>query len=776
MKLFNIPKCKDNVLKECKMAVIMVMIAVIVVSFCMPFVSYAASNDKETDKTSVSKTEIEGFVFDDVSEEELEKYRDILDSVIRVGYVDDLYPFCYSANGTYEGITRRMFDIVSQKYGVKFDFVRLDDKIAANKALRDGVIDIIAYYADSMENLREYGLTMTDWYVEAPLVIIKNGNPKNNLHEICATVPYLYDETVSSINIDKYAVEFFASERACLDSVADGRTMIAVCNGYLSQHLLSNDFSYNELEITTVLNTDYYVCAAVAENNKRLTELVDLILPVVSDRAVNEFAIGSITKTEFDMGYFTGKFGWIFILMSFIIVLVVVIAAHHTLRNSRRLQKLLYMDTQMNIWNLNYLRHVGAKRLLGGDTKSKHLLNTESGHKYALCCINLGKFRRINLIYGFDWGTAVLQLMVRTFRDKLDVRKDIYCRDHGDKFVLMLRYNNDEHLTRRLKDIMDDADKRIFEATYIHIPIQMGVYKFDENVEVKVALDYAMQAMGAIRDSKVSEVKYYDEALEKKIKDTHRKQRELDEKNVDEDFVTFYQAKVDIHTGKVVGAEALVRMKDPKNPGKVLPPGMFVPYYEQTGFITKIDFFVYEDVCKMLAERIAAGKPVVTISVNFSRLHFMKKDFPDRVDAIMTKYGIPKELIEVEMTETLAVEQLQDQFIQDAVDELNRREIRISIDDFGSGYSSLGIIEKIPASVIKLDRSFLINHKDRNRQIALMRGIVSMAADLDAQIVCEGVETEEDIELMKMIGATVAQGYYYSKPAPQREFISMLEG
>ena len=203
---------------------------------------------------------------------------------------------------------------------------------------------------------------------------------------------------------------------------------------------------------------------------------------------------------------------------------------------------------------------------------------------------------------------------------------------------------------------------------------------------------------------------------------------------------------------------------------------MFVPYYEQTGFITKIDFFVYEDVCKMLAERIAAGKPVVTISVNFSRLHFMKKDFPDRVDAIMTKYGIPKELIEVEMTETLAVEQLQDQFIQDAVDELNRREIRISIDDFGSGYSSLGIIEKIPASVIKLDRSFLINHKDRNRQIALMRGIVSMAADLDAQIVCEGVETEEDIELMKMIGATVAQGYYYSKPAPQREFISMLEG
>ena len=121
------------------------------------------------------------------------------------------------------------------------------------------------------------------------------------------------------------------------------------------------------------------------------------------------------------------------------------------------------------------------------------------------------------------------------------------------------------------------------------------------------------------------------------------------------------------------------------------------------------------------------------------------------------------------------VEELQQQIVKQTLDMLRERGVRLSIDDFGSGYSSLGIFEQIPASVIKLDRSFLLNQKDRGRQVKIMKGIVNLAQDLDAQIVCEGVETDNDVELMQEIGAYVAQGYRFAKPVPEEEFEKRLD-
>ena len=239
--------------------------------------------------------------------------------------------------------------------------------------------------------------------------------------------------------------------------------------------------------------------------------------------------------------------------------------------------------------------------------------------------------------------------------------------------------------------------------------------------------------------------------------------------------MAYYQAKVDIRDEQVIGAEALVRFKDPSDNGAIKAPGFFVPYYEQTGKITEIDFFVMEAVCKMLRRRIDGGKRVVPVSCNFSRLHFIKEGFVERFEAIVAKYQVPKEFIEVEITETLVMEELEQQKIKETVDILKQHGVHLSIDDFGSGYSSLGVFEQIPASVIKLDRSFLLNNENRKRQVKIMRNIVNLAKDLDAQVVCEGVETEKDAELMMEIGAYVAQGYRYCKPIPEADFEAMLD-
>ncbi|MCH5255623.1 MAG: EAL domain-containing protein, partial [Lachnospiraceae bacterium] len=420
----------------------------------------------------------------------------------------------------------------------------------------------------------------------------------------------------------------------------------------------------------------------------------------------------------------------------------------------------------MDIWNLNYLIYWGKMKLLP----------EQKEQQYAVAYLNVSQFRHYNIIYGWNAGQKLLESVADVLSHNVDERKEICARNQGDRFVLLLTFESQEALLERAKQLVQVIEKRIYDNTENRMAIHMGVYFLPpESNDLRVAANYANQAIDSLRDSHISEVKVYDASLEKAIKDRHEQERLLDSVDVNKDFVTYYQAKVDIRTEKIIGAEALIRFLDPWDSGRVKSPAFFVPYYEQTGRVTELDFFVLECVCKMLRRRLDEGKEVVTISCNFSRKHFMKPGFPERFEAVLEKYQISKEYIEVEVTETVVVEELQLSTVKQTLEILKEKNIRISIDDFGSGYSSLGVFEQIPASVIKLDRSFLLNQKDRNRQVMIMRGIVNLGKELNAQIVCEGVETDDDVELMREIGAYVAQGYRYSKPIPEDEFEKKLD-
>ena len=350
------------------------------------------------------------------------------------------------------------------------------------------------------------------------------------------------------------------------------------------------------------------------------------------------------------------------------------------------------------------------------------------------------------------------------------VKRAICAKADGDHFVLMLSSEYGD-IVERLRNIGGLIEEYVFHSIGSRIEIQAGLrFLLPNNEDLREAIICATQAIDFIQTGSDERVKVFDASLEDAIRERHKRQQLLDSVSIDDNFATYYQAKVDVRTEKVVGAEALVRFLDPTAAGTVRSPGFFVPYYEQTGKVVDIDFFVLKCVCRMLRRRLDQNEPVVTISCNFSRMHFTKPDFVDHLVSIIEESGIPRELIEVEVTETLVMEELQQKMAEQTMHDLHTRGIRLSIDDFGSGYSSLGVIEKIPASVIKLDRSFLLNQEDRKRQVKIMKRIVDLADDLNAQIVCEGVETDADVELMREIGANVAQGYRYAKPVPESEF------
>ncbi len=685
---------------------------------------------------------------------------------IVVGYLDGHYPFCYEENGACKGLTRELLDNGLKSTGLCLEYQKFDNSKDASDALKEGTVDVLSYCTDTKEQLNQQGFTMIREYAEIPLIVAMKEEGNLSKVETLATVAYLEEEADRDFDLERVSLIIYETQQECLDAVSKGKADAVLCDGYLSEYLMGTELSYSDMEVKGVLSGEHYISIAVRSDNVCLGGILSKIIEKIDARRVSEYILESNVYAVMSFDRFLRNHSLEIILLLVVVVVVVLLAAFHMIKDSKKIQKLMYKDTEMDIWNLNYLIYHGMMKLLP-ERKEK---------RYAVACLNISQFRRYNIIYGWNAGQKLLGASARHLKENLDKNTEICARSQGDRFVLLLAYQEPEEFFQRLREIESTIEEHIYLETDNHMTIQMGVYLVPQDSDdLRLAVNYATQALEFVKESRLSDVIFYDESLKNMLKQRHEREKLLESADIDQDFVTYYQAKVDIRSEQVIGAEALVRFLDPSADKAVRSPGFFVPYYEQTGRGTEIDFFVLDCACRMLRRRMDAGKRVVTVSCNFSRMHFIKPDFPEKFEAVLQKYQIPKELIEVEITETIVVEELQQQLVKGTLDMLRDRGVRLSIDDFGSGYSSLGIFEQIPASVIKLDRSFLLNQKDRGRQIKIMKSIVNLAQELDAQIVCEGVETDKDVELMQEIGAYVAQGYRYARPVPEAEFEKKLD-
>ena len=686
---------------------------------------------------------------------------------VTVGYLDGYYPFSYEEDGEYRGLTRELLEDGSGSAGLRFSYRRMETLREAETALQRGTIDIIAYCTDATETLGSNNLTSVKEYANIPLVIVmKDGGNLGSLSSL-ATVPYLYTEAGRAVDTSSVSIVSYDSQQECLEAVRKGSVDAVLCDGYLAEYLLSTELRYNKLEVKSVLSGDHAVSMVIRKNeDSALSGILSKTIDLIDAKTVSDYMLENNVYSLMTLDRFVRNNSVTIIIFLFLLIIAIVLVAWRMISNNKKIQKLMYKDTGMDIWNLNYLIYWGTM----------NLLPERKEYQYAVTYLNVSQFRHYNIIYGWNAGQRLLESVADVLSHEVDARREIYARNQSDRFAMLLAFESEEALLERAEQLVRAIEKRIYDDTENRMAIHMGVYFVPpESSDLRVAVGYANQANDSLRDSHISEIKVYDASFEKEIKERHEQEKLLDSVDVNKDFATYYQPKVDIRTEKIIGAEALVRFLDPSDSGKVKSPAFFVPYFEQTGRVTELDFFVLESVCKMLRRRLDADKEVVTVSCNFSRKHFMKPGFPERFEAVLEKYQISKEYIEVEVTETVVVEELQLSTVKQTLDDLKEKGVKISIDDFGSGYSSLGIFEQIPASVIKLDRSFLLNQEDRSRQVKIMRGIVNLGRELKAQIVCEGVETDNDVELMREIGAYVAQGYRYSKPIPEDEFEKKLD-
>ncbi len=395
------------------------------------------------------------------------------------------------------------------------------------------------------------------------------------------------------------------------------------------------------------------------------------------------------------------------------------------------------------------------------------ILKSNQNSEFAIVKVDIENFKVINEIFDFEIGNKVLKAFAKT-ADSVTLKPFFLARVGVDEFLmfgtrdfLMNLESLTEHYERFFKESVPEIENHLLAFRYGRYCIPTGETNVNDIVN-KVVIAHKNS-----RSNSKTKINDYDENLKKqllaKTSITNKMQKSL----TNGEFKAYLQPKFSLQNNELSGAEALVRWIDTDS--SVIYPNDFIPVFESNGFILKLDFFILETVCKTLRLWIDAGYKTYPISINFSRLHLNNPNLAFEIIDVLKKYNIPHNLIEVELTETAILDN-EDHLLPKILDDFENNNIAVAVDDFGAGYSSLGLIKSVKPGIVKLDKSFLDNTSNQARSKLVIQGVVNLVSSLNATIVAEGVEDKEQAEFLKSINCDIAQGYFFAKPMPIREF------
>ena len=394
---------------------------------------------------------------------------------------------------------------------------------------------------------------------------------------------------------------------------------------------------------------------------------------------------------------------------------------------------------------------------------------------YVLASLDVQKFKVINDLFGIAAGDETLRYLYRRIAESLGPGEYVG-RISSDSFTMLLHAAPEPRLERRIALLAKSVNAYNRDRAHkYYLILSVGICPVDD--PALSMLQYQDRANLARKKSKHGDMSQLHACRFYSRADQRLLARETDIENRMHDalrggqFVVHYQPKQDLRTGNIAGAEALVRWQDPK--AGLIPPDQFIPLFERNGFIVQLDLYVFEQACALLARWLTQGRRAVPISVNMSRVHFASGAFLRRYEDIRRRYGVPASLLEIEVTETLVFEN--PQLFASIIDEIHRRGYHCSMDDFGSGYSSLATLKNIRVDTLKLDKAFFSSEQLTDPwEAAIVSGVVSLARRLQMRTVAEGVETPQQADFLREAGCDMIQGFLFSRPLPEARMEELL--
>ena len=399
--------------------------------------------------------------------------------------------------------------------------------------------------------------------------------------------------------------------------------------------------------------------------------------------------------------------------------------------------------------------------------QAQELIRKAPQARYVVASLNLRNFSLINEFEGRQQGDRLLRDVCAALSAEADGEGELVARGEADTFYLFLQGAEQPQIVERLERMVGKLAN--LSDTIGPLRANTGIYCMQPGeADLADAEACADAARKSVEKSYHNTCTFYSESIKNRQRDMATMLYQLEGALERRELQMYLQPKVRAENGTVAGAEALVRWEHPEK--GFISPATFIPLCEENGLICQVDLLVFEQVCRCLSKGREAGVEPVPISVNVSRQHFRDPEFLTEYRQLLETWKVPPEWIELEITESIMFSSSEFQYVRDFIQTLHKIGFTCSLDDFGSGYSSLSLLKDLPIDCLKLDRQFIIGRFEEQSTRTVIEMIMNLARKLGIMTVAEGVELEEQVSFLREAGCDLIQGFYFSRPLPVEEF------
>lgn len=682
---------------------------------------------------------------------------------IKMGILPHTFPLSDTPPNTqeYVGTNIEMLKLITSKTGLTFEYSRINlEEKSPYQSLLDHEFMLVAGTIKLENFLTNPNLVLSDRFDDGSLICIseKSTDPNVlNTGKIAVLKGYQAGEEYSKKQFPSHEIVYYDDNAQVVEAVRKGDADIAMISRYVGIYELQSPLNENLNVISPYqVEIDSCIMGLNTPDMRIAISIINKGLSQISENEYNHIQMNFSLTHPYNLSIVEYVYENRYFLLLGLCSLFIFIVLFRKLLSTQKDRSALSRDPLTSA-----LTEAGFELAV---TK----LISKSNKPLFITDFDLSNFSTYNELHGKAQGDELLKSIAKIVGTFLS-DQDIICRSYADNFKVISSKNSIEDVISEVKQANEIFNQMVDSKMIFNF----GIYPIvDTSIPISKMLDFATIARKNAKHSSERFIDVFDETLYQQ----HMKEMQMieyfDKAMANKEFVAYYQPKYDVKTKEIIGAEALVRWCT--TTGKIIMPGQFIDLFEKNGLIQKLDFCMLENACVFLKKRIELGQKIIPISVNFSRIHMFSKDFVDNITELVERYEIPKHFIEVECTETAMT--YDTELSKDILGQLRKKGFEIAMDDFGKGYSSLNALSTMPLDVIKLDSGFFSStlEFDTNRANKVIIGVISLVHDLSLKIIAEGVETQEQFEFLKSIGCDFIQGYYFSKPLSEEDFLKEL--
>ncbi|MBQ3558638.1 MAG: EAL domain-containing protein [Agathobacter sp.] len=688
---------------------------------------------------------------------------------IKVKLIQDQKPSCYFEDGETKGIWVEVIKLLAQKSGIDLVLEGSDTEEYAQetyeKYLEDGYLLLRTQKA--LEHMRDLEGTIASnaitnvsvSYVKRQAAFVED---KYVSHVIATSKDLAYLEPMLLEENPDYEIKYFENTKECLEALIRKEAGMVIQNSHRTSYLMQKPEYAEKLAIVPGVDHGSDVCLVATDEQELLINIINKAIHHISYAEINEIVKRELLMNPYafeweDIVYLYWE--WMVVLVAIIaIALIIYTTLTHRLTAAKiqkkeyeLLQKKVQLDEVTGLYNRSYFYEM-ARELIA-----------ETDEEMCIITMDISNFKIVNELYGMNVGDRLLKEIGQQVQ-KLDKNHHmIPSRFMADHYYMCMPKSEFDQIEfpKSFKTFLEDMDIRVV----------YGVFLVEDHKEmpINVMCDRAFLAAHDKNYKYVEYIHFYNDSERQQQLVEQEIEYEMEKALEERQFYIVVQPKYDPVTEKIVGGETLVRWQHPTK--GIISPGIFIKVFEKNGFIIQLDYFVWEETCRLQAQMKQKGIQTVPISINVSRAHFYGSELQNKLRELIQKYNLETSDIELEITESICGEDSGN--IYDLIRELQNEGFKIAMDDFGSGYSSLNMLKEMPLDIIKMDLKFLDGEEAKSRLI--LKALIEMAQSMGLKVVVEGVEILSQVEFLRQFQDCYLQGYYFSRPVVAETFEEMVE-